>query len=161
MKKGFTLIELLVVMVIVGILVTIALSKYKVSIEKGRALQGIADTGAISEAVNVSYIKNMNSYTTAANLCSFAMGNSSCSASSDTKGVAPVTAAKYFTFAISKSGSVVTVEATRTGLGAKGYVIGVTNENGEETEHYCTGYERYCKALGAVTARTSGSGWKF
>ena len=62
MKKGFTLIELLVIMVIVTILVTIALPKYKTAMEKGRALEGIANAASWSEAVNAYYVRNYNSY---------------------------------------------------------------------------------------------------
>ena len=50
MKRGFTLIELLIVMVVVSILVTVALPAYKTSMEKGRALEAMANAAAVSEA---------------------------------------------------------------------------------------------------------------
>ena len=63
MKKGFTLIELLIVMVILGILVTVALPKYRASLERGRAMEGITNLRAASDAMNAKYIMNENSYT--------------------------------------------------------------------------------------------------
>ena len=62
MKKGFTLIELLIVMVLVGVLVTIVLPKYYISMERGRALEGINNLRAASDFVNTRYIINGNSY---------------------------------------------------------------------------------------------------
>ena len=62
MKKGFTLIELLIVMVIVGVLVTIALPKYYASMERGRAVEGINNLRAISDAANAQYLLNGNAY---------------------------------------------------------------------------------------------------
>ena len=62
MKKGFTLIELLIVMVLVGILVTIALPKYRASMERGRATEGITNLKAASDAVNAQYIIDGNQY---------------------------------------------------------------------------------------------------
>ena len=58
MKKGFTLIELLIVMVIVGVLVTVSLPKYRASMERGRATEGINNVRAISDAVNAKYVMN-------------------------------------------------------------------------------------------------------
>lgn len=160
MKKAFTLIELLVVMVIVGLMVTMALAKYKSAIEKGRGLQGVSDAAAISDAVNAYYIKKMNNYGDSWHaLCVYATGDTECYTGSSIQGVAPVTAAKYFTYTISLDGSTVTVQASRS-LGAKSYAISFVNQNGEVTERYCTGYQHYCQGLGAVTARTGG-GWKF
>ena len=65
MKKGFTLIELLIVMVIVGVLVTVSLPKYRASMERGRATEGINNVRAISDAVNAKYVMNENSYSLA------------------------------------------------------------------------------------------------
>ncbi len=62
MKKGFTLIELLIVMVLVGVLVTVALPKYYASMERGRAMEGINNLRAASDAVNAAYIINSNAY---------------------------------------------------------------------------------------------------
>lgn len=62
MRKGFTLVELLIVMVVVGILVTVALPKYRTSLLRGRALEGINNLRAASEAVNARYVLNEGSY---------------------------------------------------------------------------------------------------
>lgn len=62
MKKGFTLIELLIVMVLVGVLVTIALPKYYVAMERGRAMEGITNLRAASDFINARYIMNENTY---------------------------------------------------------------------------------------------------
>ena len=56
MKKGFTLIELLIVMVIVGVLVAVALPQYKRSLERSRALQGLATVRALAEQANARYV---------------------------------------------------------------------------------------------------------
>lgn len=55
MKKGFTLIELLMVMVIAGALVAVALPKYQRALERGRALEGIANARAAAEYLNSQY----------------------------------------------------------------------------------------------------------
>lgn len=62
MKRGFSLVELLIVMVIVGILVTIALPKYRVAMERGRAVEGIANLKAASDWINAKYVMNGNAY---------------------------------------------------------------------------------------------------
>lgn len=56
MKQGFTLIELLIVMVIVGTLVTVALPKYQVALERGRALEGIRNVQYVAEYVNAKHM---------------------------------------------------------------------------------------------------------
>ena len=63
MKKGFTLIELLIVMVILGILVTVALPKYNASLERGRAMEALANLKAASGVMNTRYLINENAYT--------------------------------------------------------------------------------------------------
>lgn len=153
MKKGFTLIELLIVMVIVTVLVTMALPKYKAAMEKGRGLEGVVNVGVLSEALSTYYVMHDNSYG-----CS----ESSCQASTYAIDKAPTATATFFTYSIADDGSgTLTVEAARTGLSSERvYHIFSVNANGEETERYCTGYQRYCNAIGANTVRTDG-GWKF
>ena len=65
MKKGFTLIELLVVMVVVTVLVTVALPKYKVAMEKGRGLEGFRNAAALSDGLNAFYVRQGNTYSDA------------------------------------------------------------------------------------------------
>ena len=63
MKKGFTLIELLIVMVIVGILTTVALPKYRTTLERGRSVEAIENLKTASEIMNANYVINNNAYT--------------------------------------------------------------------------------------------------
>lgn len=48
---GFTLVELLVVVMIVGVLTSIALPQYMLSIERSRATEAMVDVKALNEAV--------------------------------------------------------------------------------------------------------------
>ena len=154
MKKGFTLIELLVVMVIVGILITIGMPKYKTAMERGRGLEGIANAGAISDAANAYYLQNYNTYGSSADLTGYI------------NRVSEAAASKFFQNPqIALSGNTVTVTLQRTNINEKTYKIVFVNQDGNTTQRYCvcvrgTGCERYCKALGANTPR-SGGGWLF
>ena len=150
MKKGFTLIELLVVMVVIGILVAVALPKYKTAMERGRGLEGMANAAAVSDALNAYYIRNYNSYgTDVNNLKQYA------------NKVNQETTNKFFSHPsdwISLSSGTATVKMTRN-LSSKSYTIVFVNTGGETTARYCTGYQRYCNALGAVNSYSSG--WSF
>ena len=144
MKKGFTLIELLIVMVVVTVLVTLGVPAYKTSMEKGRALEGMANAASVSEAVNAYYIRNGNSYGTANDLTLFALGNTA------EGGAAGITASKFFNApTIAVSGGTVTVSIKRS---TNAYTIQFTNANGATTGRSCTGDtdagRRYCKAIG-------------
>ena len=130
-KNGFTLVELLIVMVIVAVLIVIALPQYKVAMEKGRAMEGVHNAQAMSDAANVAYIKNYNAYpeTIDANLYAG-------------------TQSKFFTVsATKKSDSELEVQAVRKDLGTNSYTISFTNQNGEVTSRSCSGNTRYCKAI--------------
>ena len=52
MKQGFTLIELLIVVAIVSVLAVVALPKYQRSLERGRALTGLANIRTVAETLN-------------------------------------------------------------------------------------------------------------
>ena len=52
MQKGFTLIELLIVMIIVALLVVVSVPKYKTSMEKARAQEGINNLTLIADQAN-------------------------------------------------------------------------------------------------------------
>ena len=156
MKKGFTLIELLVVMVVVSILVTVALPKYRTAMEKGRGLEGFANAGVLSDSANAYYVRNYNSYGTDQGKLRTYITN-----------VGAETTSKFFTHSNSGASDerIVLADGTVTitlnrNLGAKSYNIVFVNSNGEVTSRYCTGYEKYCKSLGATTVRSEG-GWFF
>lgn len=63
MNKGFTLIELLIVMVIIATLVAVALPKYRVTMERSRAMEAVANVKALAEYANARYIID-NTYST-------------------------------------------------------------------------------------------------
>lgn len=159
MKKGFTLIELLVVMVMVGLLVTIALPKYKTAMEKGRAMEAIANAAAISEALNAYYVLNYNSYVNTDSATAYVTKVAAQTATSGKENSA-FSAPEITVISTDKA----KVSIKRSVTGDKYYEIRFTNENGELSERAClataesTG-EKYCKSLGANTAVTGG--WKF
>lgn len=157
--KGFTLIELLIIMVVVGLLVTMALPKYKTAMEKGRSLEGVANAAAISDAANAYYIRNGNSYGTAAAVTDFAIG------SNGNRGLSGVTNSKFFdiqalTLSTSGSSQVVTVTLKRD-LGTKSYTLVWVNTDGDVSDRYCTGYKPYCVSAGAMKQVGSESKWQF
>ena len=55
MKRGFTLIELLIVVVIVGILMAVAVPKYRVALERGRSQEGVVYIKALADDLNSYY----------------------------------------------------------------------------------------------------------
>ena len=149
MKKGFTLIELLVVMVVVTILVTVALPKYKVALEKSRGMEGFHNAAALSDALNTFYVRQGNTYNDSASavaLWDFA------------KDLSGVTSGKFFTCSLSAGGSDTSQEVVCT-RSTGTYKIIFNNSYGETASRTCTGNKKYCNALGATLS--SGTGWKF
>lgn len=145
MKKGFTLIELLIVMVVVTILVTVALPAYKTSMEKGRALEGIANAAAISDAMNAYYIRNGNDYgRSASNLREYSIGDGGSG------GVAGITQNKNFTISSFSAGKDSASVGLRRTTGA--YTIVFSSSKGQVVRRSCTGHteagRKYCKAIG-------------
>lgn len=134
MKKGFTLIELLIVMVIVGVLVTVSLPKYRASMERGRATEGINNVRAISDAVNAKYVMNENSYS----LAGLTDSNGNVTGVDMTKSV------NFSTPKMTLSDSKVTVTTTRAGS----YTLTATNQNGELISIECTGDAETCQNIG-------------
>lgn len=134
MKKGFTLIELLIVMVIVGVLVTVSLPKYRASMERGHATEGINNVRAISDAVNAKYVMNENSYS----LAGLTDSNGNVTGVDMTKSV------NFSTPKMTLSDSKVTVTTTRTGS----YTLTATNQNGELISIECTGDAETCQNIG-------------
>ena len=134
MKKGFTLIELLIVMVIVGVLVTVSLPKYRASMERGRATEGINNVRAISDAVNAKYVMNENSYS----LAGLTDSNGNVTGVDMTKSV------HFSTPKMTLSSGTVTVTTTRTGS----YTLTAINQNGELISIECTGDSETCQNIG-------------
>lgn len=135
MKKGFTLIELLIVMVIVGVLVTVSLPKYRASMERGRAMEGINNVRAISDAANAKYVMNENSYS----LAGLTDSNGNVTGVDMTKSVNFSTPK----MTLSAAGTVA-VTTTRTGS----YTLTATNQNGELISIECTGDAETCQNIG-------------
>ena len=130
MKKGFTLIELLIVMVVLGILVTIAMPKYRASLERGRAMEGITNLRAASDAVNARYVMDGNSYTTPdLSFASLAKNKSFSKPSID-----------------GFSRGFVLIGVTREG---GEYSLSAYNTDGELKYITCTGDTELCQAIGA------------
>lgn len=153
MKRGFSLVELLIVMVIVGILVTVALPKYRVAMERGRATEGIANLKAASDWINAKYVINDNSYPDNDYLLSFiSAGNSSSSGSSSSIAVIGATSqSAYFTrptFVDCTSGYRC-IQTERKQGNEVYYTLTAYNTNGELTKITCTGTEKgLCEPLG-------------
>ncbi|MEW5758113.1 MAG: prepilin-type N-terminal cleavage/methylation domain-containing protein [Candidatus Omnitrophota bacterium] len=59
-KFGFTLIELVVVIIVIGLLVTIALPRYQIQLEKGRAAEAYQMLGSIRDDAQVYLVKHGN-----------------------------------------------------------------------------------------------------
>ena len=134
MKTGFTLIESLIVMVIVGVLVTVSLPKYRASMERGRATEGINNVRAISDAVNAEYVMNENSYS----LAGLTDSNGNVTGVDMTKRV------NFSTPKMTLSSGTVTVTTTRTGS----YTLTETTQNGELISIECTGDAETCQNIG-------------
>ena len=173
MKKGFTLIELIIVMVIVTILVTIAVPKYKGAMERGRGLELIANGQAVSDAVNAYYVVKGNTYNPnnledtdniEHALCDYAVGEPVCLLNTSPVGVAGITKSDNYQLSIdATTATAPRVDVQRINLGSKNYTLHFVNENGETTERYCTGYEKYCNILGAdqQVTRNGSTAWLF
>jgi len=52
MKKGFTLVEMLVVVFIVGVLATVALPQYRLSVERARTTEAMSNGSILIDSMN-------------------------------------------------------------------------------------------------------------
>ncbi len=140
MKKGFTLIELLIVMVVVGVLVTISLPKYRASMERGRAMEAITNLRAASDIVNARYVINGNSYT--------ATGVAT-SASNGTFVSGDFTKEQYFTAPrlTLTSGTAGSATVT-TSRDDSSYTLKAYNSGGDLQYIECTGDAELCQNIG-------------
>ena len=148
MKRGFTLIELLIVMVIVGILVTIALPKYRTAMERGRATEGLTNLKAASDWINAKYVLNGNSYPANSFLTATEITNGSASRvviGSNSRSV-------YFStpaFADSCSGADKCIVSHRQQGDIVYYTLTAYNKDGELIKITCTGTDKQlCEPLG-------------
>ncbi len=62
-QKGFTLMELLVVVIILGVLVSVALPRYNLAVERTRSAEGVQTLTALLSGQK-SYFLDNNFYTT-------------------------------------------------------------------------------------------------
>ena len=172
MKKGFTLIELLIIMVIVGILVTLALPRYKGALEKGRGVEAMENAAALSAALNTYYVRNYNSYY--APDSSLTEDQQIAQAKSYMNRVAATTVRKdgdpnvFKSFQledVSVAANEVSVTLARKDVSAdKTYKIKFISQGGEVLHRLClasadTTGEKYCHSLGANKVVTGG--WEF
>ena len=146
MRNGFTLIELLIVMVIVSILVTVALPKYRSAMERGRATEGIANLKAASDWINTKYVMNDNAYPSQSNLTILeTYGSSSVSV------IGATTRSVYFTapeFVSCTSGYKCLQSQRMQGMNVY-YTLKAYNKDGELKKITCTGTEKeLCEPLG-------------
>ncbi len=147
MKRGFSLIELLIVMVIVGILVTVALPKYRTAMERGRATEGIANLKAASDWVNAKYVINGNSYPADSSLVDVetsATGSSVTVIGANSRSV-------YFTNLefVTCTGGDKCIKTQRKQGDEVYYTLTAYNTDGELKKITCTGTEQsLCEPLG-------------
>ena len=131
MKKGFTLIELLIVIIIVALLVTLAVPKYKTAMEKARAQEGITNLTLAADQANGYYMSHEGTY-------SGFSGNY-------TQGADKTKKVYFNTVAISGGGESLTLTTART-TGA--YTLGINLSGGKVSSRTCTGDTRVCDAIG-------------
>lgn len=152
------------VIVIVGLLVTVALPKYKMSLERGRGLEAFANATAWSDAVNAYYITNYNSY--------YDSDGTAKKAFEYASSVAPKTEEKdflqpdaYNSPNFSLDDGVLTINIVRNLNDAdKVYKISFVNKDGKIFSRQCLAAngstaEKYCHAMGAKDAAKGG--WTF
>ena len=147
MKKGFTLIELLIVMAILGVLVTVALPKYRVTLERGRSMEALANLKAASDMVNAQYVMNDNAYSQTGVVDSnghFLRGDfANVRYFSDMSWPSSGFSASTATISLTRDNNLYTLEAV--------------NVNGELKYITCTGNATLCQNIGM---EDSGSGYK-
>lgn len=132
MKKGFTLIELLIVIIIVALLVTLSVPKYKTAMEKARAQEGITNLTLAADQANGYYMSHdEDGYTGFSS--NYAQG-------------ADKTKKVYFnTVAVSGGGESLTLTTART---SGAYTLGIQLNGGKISNRTCTGDTRLCDAIG-------------
>jgi len=57
-RKGFTLLELIIVIIIVGVLASVGLNQYTISVERGRLGEAFANMGRIRKEIISYYLQN-------------------------------------------------------------------------------------------------------
>ena len=154
MKKGFTLVELLIVMVIVGILVTVALPKYRATMERGRAAEAIANLKIASDWINAKYVLNGNSYPSNENMLtvevSMTSGSGSTSSSGSRSVIGAASRSVYFTKPeFTTCSGYKCIKTERKQGSTVYYTLTAYNQDGELKKITCTGTEKeLCKTFG-------------
>ena len=150
-QQGFTLIELLVVVLIIGVLASVALPQYQVSVEKSRAVRAVALGRALLDSQE-----------------RYALANGTNTADIDELDVdIPYTTKSVSSGKISYKTSNATFSLYTSGnacvIGGGDWAIDLYKRNASQTG-VCYGYgrgigERVCRALGPkVEGRTSSAG---
>lgn len=141
MKKGFTLIELLIVLVIVAVLVTVSVPKYKVAMEKTRGMEAVTNMKMLGDYLNARYVVQGNTY------CP--LNNCSLDKLRAYTNDLDLLHSTYFSVPAlsSLSANEVTARTSRNSSG-KAYTIMLRARNGTDTVLCCSGDAVSCKALG-------------
>lgn len=132
MCKGFTLIEMLIVIIIVALLVSLSVPKYKTAMEKARAQEGITNLTLAADQANGYYMSHEDKGYTGFS-SNYGQG-------------ADKTKQVYFnTVGISGGGESLTLSiARKTGA----YTLGMQLSGGKVSRRTCTGDSRLCDAIG-------------
>jgi prepilin-type N-terminal cleavage/methylation domain-containing protein len=104
-RRGFTLIEMMIVVLIVGILATVSIPRYIITVERGRSAEARQALGTIREAETAFYLENDQFTATIGDLG--LPYPAACSAS------------YHYRYAIAVSGAAFTATATRCTAGGK------------------------------------------
>ncbi len=146
-NRGFTLIELLVVVLIIGILAAVAMSQYKMAVEKSRATEALSVLKTIAQAQEVYFLSN-STYTN-----SFADLD-----------ITPPTS-NYFDYALRSASSSATEKKGKYVIGFRythrdlqdapyTVVCGAPHGSNIDTVNYA---KKICQLLGANTSKHEGS----
>ena len=138
MQKGFTLIELLIVMVIVGVLVAVALPQYKRTLERGRALEGLAIVRAAADQANAQYILSDN----------FTYPNTGTTCPSDLMKNNDFGVPSLSRITVDASGMTITIQTQRDTSSGWDYLLSADCKDGEIIKIYCEdGFNTMCAQL--------------
>lgn len=139
--KGFTLIELLVVIIIIGVLSAIALPNFLNQSAKAKQSEAKTTIGSVNSA-QTAFRQERNSF--ANNISDLALGLP--------------TATNNYTYNISGTTDLATIDATRTDSALKGYSGGVARTNNANSESVINSVICEAKTPGSNTTTPTGGG---